>query len=243
MILKSVKLENIRSYISQQIDFPTGSVMLAGDIGSGKSTVLLAIEFALFGIKRKELSGAALLRHGKKTGSVELKFDLEGKEVIIKRILKREKDDVKQEAGFIITDGLKKDATHIEIKTEVLQLLGYPSDLITKSKERAEYHKKEFNDPRIVYEVVEVPAVLGLDKIFMKLRYFLLNTESSWLWRRMLFEERKNYFAYYLGSILKIIFARPAIVKIFRRIDYILVRDFRYQNIFDKYKLRGNAPK
>ena len=74
MILKSIKLENIRSYLNQSIDFPTSSVLLSGDIGSGKSTILLSIEFALFGVKRKELSGSALLRHGKKTGSVELKL-------------------------------------------------------------------------------------------------------------------------------------------------------------------------
>ena len=55
MILKYIKLENIRSYLNQIIEFPTGSVLLSGDIGSGKSTVLLAIEFVLFGVKRKDL--------------------------------------------------------------------------------------------------------------------------------------------------------------------------------------------
>ena len=135
MYLKSLKLTNIRSYESATIAFPSGSVLLSGDIGSGKSTILLAIEFALFGVRRKHLSGSSLLRHGKSKGEVELTFDMEGKEVIIKRVLKRGKDDVKQEAGYIIVDGMKKEGTHVELKSAILSLLGYPSDLLSKSKD------------------------------------------------------------------------------------------------------------
>lgn len=134
MILKSLKLNNIRSYVNQQISFPEGSIMLAGDIGAGKSTILLAIEFALFGILRGDLSGTALLRHGKNSGEVELTFDLNGKEIIIKRGLKRSKDNIGQDYGYMIVDGLKKDATPIELKSTILDLLGYPDELLTKSK-------------------------------------------------------------------------------------------------------------
>ncbi|MDA1196927.1 MAG: SMC family ATPase [Nanoarchaeota archaeon] len=135
MFLKSLTLSNIRSYEHQTIEFPTGSVLLSGDIGSGKSTILLAIEFALFGVRRKHLSGSSLLRHGKTKGEVELQFDMEGKDVLIKRVLKRGRDDVKQEAGYIVVDGMKKEGTHVELKSAILSLLGYPSDLLTKSKD------------------------------------------------------------------------------------------------------------
>jgi len=134
MLLKSIKLENIRSYTSQEINFPEGSVLLSGDIGSGKSSILLGIEFALFGIRRKHLDGTALLRHGKNTGSVELKFMLDGKEIIVKRTLKKSKDKVEQNSGYIIINGVKKLATAVELKTMILELLGYPKELITKTK-------------------------------------------------------------------------------------------------------------
>ena len=55
MIIKSLKLKNIRSYTDQIIDFPDKSIMLSGDIGSGKSTLLLAIEFALFEINKRNV--------------------------------------------------------------------------------------------------------------------------------------------------------------------------------------------
>src|SRR3989344_2884161 len=124
MLLKSIKLHNIRSYEDAEINLPNGSVLLAGDIGSGKSTILLAIEFAIFGAKKGELPAYTLLRHGKKEGSVELHMSIDGKDVIVKRTLKMSKDDIKQEAGYVITDGLKKDGTAEELRAMLLELLG-----------------------------------------------------------------------------------------------------------------------
>src|SRR3989338_4382773 len=133
MILKSIKVDNIRSYVSESISFPEGSLMLSGDIGSGKSTILLAVEFALFGI-RSDLNGESLLRHGRGQGSVELNLRISGKDIIVKRGLKRTSKSVQQETGHIIIDGIKKDLTAVELKTRVLDLLGYPKELVTKSK-------------------------------------------------------------------------------------------------------------
>jgi len=135
MLLKSVKLSNIRSYINETINFPEGSVLLWGDIGSGKSSVLLAIEYALFGIKTAHYNAYSLLRHGKSSGFVELVFNVDGKEYIIHRKLKRSKNDIKQEAGYIIKNGLKKDGTATELKAEIFDILGYPKELLSKGKD------------------------------------------------------------------------------------------------------------
>jgi len=134
MIIKSVKLKNIRSYKEHKINFPEGSILLAGDIGSGKSSILLAIEFALFGVRRKSLSGGALLRNGENDGFVELNFEVDGRDVIIKRTLKKGKNKVEQTAGEITIDGVRREATAIELKASIVNLLGYPKEIITKSK-------------------------------------------------------------------------------------------------------------
>ena len=134
MLLKNIKLSNIRSYKSHSMDFPEGSLLLSGDIGAGKSSLLLAAEFALFGIMKGDLNGENLLRYGTNEGSVELKFDVDGHDVMIKRNLKRGKDSVKQESGYIVVDGIKLDGTHVELKTKILDLLGYPKELVSKSK-------------------------------------------------------------------------------------------------------------
>jgi len=134
MILRELKLNNIRSYINEKIDFPEGSVILSGDIGSGKSTILFGIEFAFFGIMRSGLSGTSLLRHGENKGSVELSFDIDENQYIIKRTLKRTPTSVGQDTGYIITNGRKYQGTPVELKARILEILGYPEELITKSK-------------------------------------------------------------------------------------------------------------
>ena len=85
MKLKKIILENIRSYEHQEISFPEGSTLLSGDIGSGKTSVLLAIEFALFGLQPGQ-RGSALLRNGKKEGSVKIEFEVDGTEIAIDTI-------------------------------------------------------------------------------------------------------------------------------------------------------------
>jgi len=134
MIIRSLELRNIRSYIDATIEFPTGSVLLSGDIGSGKTTILLAIEFAIFGIMKGLVSGTTLLRHGAASGSVELTFTLAEDEVTIRRSLKRAPGGVVQEPGVLLTNGKAFEGTPQELKAKILELIGYPESLLNKSK-------------------------------------------------------------------------------------------------------------
>src|SRR3989344_4545767 len=133
MKLNSLKLNNIRSHLYQEIKFPEGSTLLVGDVVSGKSSILLAVDFALFGIRPGELNGSSLLRHGAEAGSVELDLNVGEKNVIIKRRLKRGKS-VTQDSGHVIIDGVKREATAVELKQIILSLFNYPQELLTKSK-------------------------------------------------------------------------------------------------------------
>jgi exonuclease SbcC len=123
MILKSIKLENIRSYINQTIEFPLGATLFEGDIGSGKSTILLAIEFALFGLGSEK--GACLLRLGAKKGSVTLRFEVEGEEYEVYRCLERKGKSIQQSECYIKT---KKGTLHLsasEMKEKILEILKF----------------------------------------------------------------------------------------------------------------------
>lgn len=135
MRLNNIKLHNIRSYLDVELNFPKqGSLLLSGDIGTGKSTILLAIDFALFGIRRGDLSGSALLRNGADDGYVELNFEIDDKEIIIRRNLKREDSSVTQDKGFISINNEEKELTAVELKQEIINLLNYPQESLTKSK-------------------------------------------------------------------------------------------------------------
>lgn len=134
MLIKKIKLHNIRSYNDEEIVFPTGSVLLSGDIGCGKSTILLAIEFALFGGDAERLSGTALLRNGTAECHVELVMDVDGKEITIKRGMKKSRNAIGQTPGSLVMDGKRKDAMPIELKSDIISLLGYPEELVTKKR-------------------------------------------------------------------------------------------------------------
>ena len=86
MKLKKISLKNIRSYENHEMEFPEGSLLLSGDIGSGKTSILLAIEYALFGLQPGQ-KGSALLRNSAHSGEVALELEIDGQNIIIERKL------------------------------------------------------------------------------------------------------------------------------------------------------------
>ncbi|MGE0792976.1 MAG: AAA family ATPase [Candidatus Woesearchaeota archaeon] len=133
MILKKLKLKNIRSFESLTINFNQGITLLSGDIGSGKTTILMAIEFALFGILRGKTSPSEILRNGEEEAYVNLEFDINENNVSITRFLKKSTSGINQLPGTIIINGISEELVATELKSKVLELLGYPSSLINKS--------------------------------------------------------------------------------------------------------------
>jgi exonuclease SbcC len=193
MFLKTLKLTNIRSYISETIEFPEGSVLLSGDIGSGKSSILLAIEFALFGIRRSGLPGSLLLRTGETTGSVELNFTIDTKNITIKRNLKRGKTDIQQATGYIIIDDIKTEGTAIELKSKLFDLLGYPKELLTKSKSliyRYTVYTPQEEMKQILHEDEEQRLNI-LRKVFAIDKYRRIRDNTS-LFTKQLKEKKKE---------------------------------------------------
>ena len=117
MILKKLKLENIRSYKNQEIKFPEGSTLLMGDIGSGKTSILLAVEFALFGLQPSQ-RGSSLLRNNEEYAFVKLEFEIENKNIIIERKLKKstKNKSIAQTDAAITIDGVREECSVSEVK-------------------------------------------------------------------------------------------------------------------------------
>ena len=130
MILNKITLNNIRSYKNQEITFPEGSVLLSGDIGCGKTSVLLGIEFALFGLQPGQ-RGSSLLRNGEKEGGVILEFEVDEKKIIVERTLKRGKT-ISQDYCAININGEKREFSVTELKDRVLEILNYPKEFSKK---------------------------------------------------------------------------------------------------------------
>ena len=136
MILNSLIIENIRSYDHEEIEFPHGISLFEGDIGSGKSTVLMAIEFALFGLGSQKAE--SLLAKKSETGFVILEFSVDNEKYEIKRGLKRKSSGVNQDPknSWIKIDGVTEPLSPSELKQRVLQILKFnePADPKAESK-------------------------------------------------------------------------------------------------------------
>ncbi len=132
MRIKRILLQNIRSYDIAEIEFPDGNVLLSGDIGAGKSSILLGIEFAIFGLPRG-IKGSYLLRNGQDVGGVKLEFEIDGKEIKVERKLKRVKESIRQDLCFIEIDGKKEQLSSTELKSRMLGLLKYPQEFMSKN--------------------------------------------------------------------------------------------------------------
>jgi len=169
MLLKRIKLENIRSYENIEINLPKGSVLLSGDIGSGKTTILLAIEFALFGLQPGQ-KGASLLKNGKDDGFIELEFEIDEKSIVVARTLKRKKT-ITQDFASISVDGRTTEKAVTEIKNDILTLLNYPLEFAKKTNllYRFTVYTPQEEMKQIIFENPEIRLntlrhVFGIDK-------------------------------------------------------------------------------
>jgi len=88
MRIETIELENIRSHTKTKIEFQRGFNCIVGGVGWGKSTVLYAIDFALFGdpISR---SYDYILREGAESGKVSATFVHGGKTYTITRGMRK----------------------------------------------------------------------------------------------------------------------------------------------------------
>jgi len=125
MILNSLIIENIRSYAHEEVEFPRGITLFEGDIGSGKSTILMAIEFALFGFGSQKPE--SLLAKKAESGYVILNFSVDGEKYEIKRALRRKSTRIEPDSKntWIRVGDEKEPLSVSELKQRVLQILKF----------------------------------------------------------------------------------------------------------------------
>src|SRR3989344_6050102 len=170
MIFKNIRLKNIRSYKETEIKFPEGAVLLAGDVGSGKTTVLLAIEYALFGLQPGQ-RGSSLLSNSEEYGEVSLEIDIDGIKVVIDRGLKRNAKSINQDFAAITINDIRFESSVTEVKQKIIELLNYPMDFVRKNNLVYRYtvYTPQEEMKQIIIEDTEVRLdvlrhVFGIDK-------------------------------------------------------------------------------
>ena len=105
------------------IDLPEGTILFEGDVGSGKSTILYAVEFALFGLG--DMNGDYLLSDGANSGYAKVRVVQGSKTLEIRRGLRRTGGTVVQESCYISEDGTLTELSPGDLKQRVISHLGF----------------------------------------------------------------------------------------------------------------------
>lgn len=148
MKFETIKLENIRSHVDSELVFSSGFNCLVGGLGQGKSTVLFAIDFVLFGDPLSR-SYDYLLREDAQQGSVTAVFVQNGSTYMIHRGLKRQEKGITQDTDQLklykdgkLIAGNKNEAVAEEIK----ELTGFDKTLFRELVWIRQEHLKELID-------------------------------------------------------------------------------------------------
>ncbi len=148
MIISEIQLDNIRSHKRNSIEFTPGINVITGNTGSGKSSVLMSIEYALFGkIGEGREEGKMLLRRNSNEGSIAIKLINNNDEYEIKRGLKRVGDSVRNDdsKNYIIKNDKKIDLQNraSDINSYVNKILKIESENPLKMFETITYIKQD----------------------------------------------------------------------------------------------------
>jgi exonuclease SbcC len=166
-----MQLENIRSHVKTVVHFGDGFNCLVGGLGQGKSTVLYAFDFVLFGDPLGR-SYDYLLREGAEEGKVTTVFVQDGRTYKLQRALYRRGNGISQDIDQLklyrdgrLLAGTKNDA----VAEELTALTGLDKNLFREIVWVRQEHLKELLDitPRQLQK--------KLDKLFE-----LSNYEVAW---------------------------------------------------------------
>jgi exonuclease SbcC len=164
MKIEIVQLENIRSHVKSTVPFARGFNCLVGGLGCGKSSVLYAIDFALFGDPLGR-SYEYLLREGTDNGKVAVQFIQNGKNYKITRGLKRrgkgigqDFDELKLFEGENVIASLKSEAVDEQFKA----ITGLDKELFREIVWVRQEHLKELLDTRPRDRQTRLDELFGL---------------------------------------------------------------------------------
>jgi DNA repair protein SbcC/Rad50 len=148
MKIEIVQLENIRSHIKTTVPLTHGFNCLVGGVGCGKSSVLYAVDFALFGDSISR-SFEYLLREGADSGRVTVQFSQNGCTYKLTRGLKRKGKSINQD--FEMLKLYEDDRLVASIKTDAIAeqfkaITGLDKDLYREIVWFRQEHLKELLD-------------------------------------------------------------------------------------------------
>jgi exonuclease SbcC len=128
--LRRLFVRNIRSYPEADLTLGPGTTLITGDVGSGKTSLLYAIEMALFGFA--EVEPAYLVRHQAPSSEVRLTLEDAGHRYEFgrrfRRRMRKGRDIFELESAAYAVDGAAAGYSVTEIRERAISLLGFPDN-------------------------------------------------------------------------------------------------------------------
>ncbi|MCX6773808.1 MAG: AAA family ATPase [Candidatus Micrarchaeota archaeon] len=164
-MLKKLRLRNWTSHKASEIQLGKGANILLGVMGSGKSSVLEAISFALFGSipegSRRKAKLSDLIRFGEENAEVELGLDISGTDYkIIRKINRKESSE-----AYLYRGNLLLAQTPAMVNKHIEKLLGLNYGLFSEIIYSAQNKIDSFINlpPKGRKEMID--EIIGLNRI------------------------------------------------------------------------------
>jgi exonuclease SbcC len=130
VILTHLELQNFKNFKKKELEFSSGINVLQGPNGSGKTSILEAIEFALFGSVTRTAGLEPLVNVEESVASVSLTFDAQhnsGTEsfTVFRQITKGQ-TGASTTTTRLTRGGLEISAKKLEVDAQILTLIGLP---------------------------------------------------------------------------------------------------------------------
>ncbi len=166
-MIKSIELKNWKTHKNTKLDFSKGTNILIGQMGAGKSSLMDAISFALFGtfpaIQHKKVNVGKLIRNKpeqEKEGHVRLNLEINGDNYTITR---------EMSLNGKSTATIEKNGTYLQsqperVTEEVERILKVDYDLFSKAVYSEQNQLDYFLDLRSADRKKQIDGLLGLDK-------------------------------------------------------------------------------
>ncbi len=166
-MINQIELENWKTHGLSRISFTRGTNILIGQMGAGKSSVLDAISFALFGtfpsIQHRRVNVSEIIRNRpvqKESASVTLDFTMNGADYSVKRSISRNGMSKAQ---------LEKNGEYVQsqpqrVNEEIEKILKVDYDLFSKAIYSEQNSLDYFLDLRPTERKKQIDELLGLDK-------------------------------------------------------------------------------
>jgi exonuclease SbcC len=201
MLFKKLTIQNIRSYKDLTIEFPKGSVLLAGNIGSGKTSVLLGLQFALFGLQPGQ-KGTSILRQGTNNAYACLELDIDGETIILERTIKKSTNGgITQDSNIITIGTERKEMSTSEMKAIIQEKPEVRLDTLRHIFGIDRYKRIKDNSQILfqkIKEAIKIKEVLASELNLMKEKFTFENEKKITIAR-----ESNNLNLEYQNLILK----------------------------------------